>query len=226
MSARGADGTRSLKARRTRRAATMAAAVALLAATAACGSGGSAVPGPGSSSLAGSSSATGGDGNSGTPGAPSSAAPVKSDPSSGSDGGRPVSSASPRCTADRLGLSLGAPDAGAGNIRYDLRLTNKGPGTCTLLGFPGVSLLAGDGATIGEPATREGRQLKAVKLAPGAGAHATLHTLNKGIKGSACRPAPSLLKIYPPGSKDALTLRASAPVVCGDTFTVTAMRPG
>ncbi|MEU3186104.1 DUF4232 domain-containing protein [Streptomyces sp. NPDC006923] len=224
MSARGAGGSRPPKAGRTRRAATLAAAVALLAAaTAACGSDGSAAPGPGSTSLAGSSSATAGDGTSHTPGAPPS--PATSGPSSGSGDGRPVASASPRCTADRLGLSLGDPDVGAGNIRYDLRLTNKGPEACTLLGFPGVSLLAGDGATIGEPATREGGRLKTVKLTPGASAHTTLHTLNKGIKGSACWPAPSLLKIYPPGSRDALTLRASAPVVCGDTFTVTAIRP-
>ncbi|MFF5566977.1 DUF4232 domain-containing protein [Streptomyces sp. NPDC012623] len=131
-----------------------------------------------------------------------------------------------RCAADRLGISLGAPDAGAGNIRYDLRLVNKGSSACTLQGFPGVSLLAGDGTPIGKPATREGEQEGVVRLAPGGSAQTTLHTLNKGIKGSSCWAAPSLIKIYPPGSKDAMTLSASKPVVCGDTFTVTAMRAG
>ncbi|WP_411113780.1 DUF4232 domain-containing protein [Streptomyces sp. 029-5] len=206
----------------------MAASVTLLAvATAACGggggSGGSAASAPdgsgGSASSPPSSSYTesGGDGASGASSAP---------PSARHSGTGQAAAASPRCTADQLGLSLSAPDAGAGNIRYDLRLVNNGAGACVLRGFPGVSLLAGDGATIGRPATREGGQLPAVTLAPGGTADVTLHTLNKGIKGSSCWAAPSLLKIYPPGSKDAMTLRTSTPVVCGDTFTVTAVRPG
>ncbi|MFD7089791.1 DUF4232 domain-containing protein [Streptomyces sp. NPDC059896] len=217
----------------------MAASVTLLAvATAACGggggSGGSAASAPDSSGGSASSappasSATesGGDGAPGTSSAPpSTAASVHSAPPARASGTGQAAAASARCTADRLGLSLSAPDVGAGNIRYDLRLVNNGAGACVLRGFPGVSLLAGDGATIGKPATREGEQLPAVTLAPGGTADVTLHTLNKGIKGSSCWAAPSLLKIYPPGSKDAMTLRTSTPVVCGDTFTVTAVRPG
>ncbi|MFD7117649.1 DUF4232 domain-containing protein [Streptomyces sp. NPDC059892] len=217
----------------------MAASVTLLAvATAACGggggSGGSAASAPdgsggSASSAPPASSATesGGDGAPGTSSAPpSTAASVHSAPPARASGTGQAAAASARCTADRLGLSLSAPDVGAGNIRYDLRLVNNGAGACVLRGFPGVSLLAGDGATIGKPATREGEQLPAVTLAPGGTADVTLHTLNKGIKGSSCWAAPSLLKIYPPGSKDAMTLRTSTPVVCGDTFTVTAVRPG
>ncbi|MFD7312921.1 DUF4232 domain-containing protein [Streptomyces sp. NPDC056652] len=217
----------------------MAASVTLLAvATAACGggggSGGSAASAPdgsggSASSAPPASSATesGGDGAPGTSSAPpSTAASVHSAPQARASGTGQAAAASARCTADRLGLSLSAPDVGAGNIRYDLRLVNNGAGACVLRGFPGVSLLAGDGATIGKPATREGEQLPAVTLAPGGTADVTLHTLNKGIKGSSCWAAPSLLKIYPPGSKDAMTLRTSTPVVCGDTFTVTAVRPG
>ncbi|MFE4535524.1 DUF4232 domain-containing protein [Streptomyces scopuliridis] len=214
----------------------MAASVTLLAvATAACGggggSGGSPVSAPegsgGSASSVPSASApvdSAGDGASGAP--PSSTASVQSAPSAGRSGGGQAAVASSRCTADQLGLSLSAPDVGAGNIRYDLRLVNNGAGACVLRGFPGVSLLAGDGALIGKPATREGERLPAVTLAPGGTADVTLHTLNRGIKGSSCWAAPSLLRIYPPGSKDAMTLRTSAPVVCGDTFTVTAVRSG
>ncbi|MFF4243593.1 DUF4232 domain-containing protein [Streptomyces sp. NPDC001822] len=119
---------------------------------------------------------------------------------------------------------LGPADAGAGNIRFDLQLINEGKASCTLQGFPGVSLLRGDGSTIGVPATREGGQGTAVKLAPGESAHATLRTVNKDVEGPDCWSAPTLLKVYPPGLKDALTLRSSTPVVCGDTFTVTALR--
>ncbi|MGS2585983.1 DUF4232 domain-containing protein [Streptomyces hebeiensis] len=142
----------------------------------------------------------------------------------GAVGGK--SAAAARCTAENMGLRLGRPDVGAGNIRYDLILVNKGPAACALNGYPGVSLLAGDGAMIGEPATREGGRTGAVRLAPGATAVVTLHTLNKGIKGDSCWARPSLLKIYPPGSRDAMTLSTSEPVVCGDTFTVTAVRAG
>jgi hypothetical protein len=125
-----------------------------------------------------------------------------------------------------MGLRLSAPDPGAGNIHYALVFTNKSSTPCTLLGFPGVSLLAGDGATIGVPATHEGGRLPGVRLAPSGSAQAVLHTLNKGVKGSGCWPAPSILKVYPPGSKDAMTLRSSLPVVCGDTFTVTSVQAG
>ncbi|MFD5752361.1 DUF4232 domain-containing protein [Streptomyces sp. NPDC127033] len=224
------------------RTATLAASVSLLAlATAACGSGGGASGGPEASAPAATSagtaagSGTAGDttGGSGTSSAPpassapaTSAPPVSSasgtPPGEPGDGGQAVTTAS-RCTAARLGLSLSAPNPGAGQIYYDLRLINKGPGSCTLRGFPGVSLLAGDGAPIGRPATREGGTLPAVTLAPGAAAHITLHTLNKGIKGSSCWARPSLLQIYPPDSKDAMTLATSQPVVCGDTFTVSAV---
>ncbi|MGW2510056.1 DUF4232 domain-containing protein [Streptomyces scopuliridis] len=236
---REAGRSRPARAGRAWRRGALAASVTLLAvATAACGggggSGGSPVPAPegsgGSASSAPSASAQAESGGDGAPGAssapPSSTASVRSAPSAGQSGAGQAAAASSRCTANQLGLSLSAPDVGAGNIRYDLRLVNKGAGACVLRGFPGVSLLAGDGALIGKPAAREGEQLPAVTLAPGGTADVTLHTLNRGIKGSSCWAAPSLLKIYPPGSKDAMTLRTSTPVVCGDTFTVTAVRAG
>ncbi|MFE4061036.1 DUF4232 domain-containing protein [Streptomyces sp. NPDC059096] len=230
---RRASTARAGKSRgRWRIAAVAASATLLAAATAACDSGGGASGGPAASAptAASASTPTGGGGTagdvtegSGTQSA-SSTAPA---PSASASSTPPVSgqaqATSARCTAAHLGLSLGDPNPGAGQIYYDLRLINKGPGSCTLRGFPGVSLLAGDGAPIGTPATREGGQLPAVTLAPGAAAHITLHTLNRGIKGSSCWPRPSLLQIYPPGSKDAMTLATSAPEVCGDTFRVSAV---
>ncbi|WP_052744345.1 DUF4232 domain-containing protein [Streptomyces odonnellii] len=239
-----AAGRRPVRSRRAARGAAVAVAVIALGfGTAACGGGADTVSGPGASG-AGTVPRTGGtEVTSAAPGTPpASMSPVPTD-SVPTDPDRPVPSApdsSPvpsassapsalsasRCTADRLGLSLSAPDAGAGNIRYDLRLINKGRDACVLLGFPGVSLLAGDGAMIGRPATREGERLPAVRLGPGGSADVTLHTLNRGINGTSCWPAPALLRIYPPGSRDAMTLRTESPVVCGGTFTTTAVRPG
>ncbi|MEW1718049.1 DUF4232 domain-containing protein [Streptomyces sp. NPDC093109] len=196
------DHFESFRTGRAWRAGALTAATGLLAlVTAACGTGGPA--------STGAPRGTAGEASSGTASA-----------------GAPAPAAAPRCTADRLGLNLGAPDAGAGNIRYDLRLVNKGTSACTLQGYPGVSLLAGDGGPIGRPATHEGERLPAVTLAPGGVALTTLHTLSKGIKGPSCWQAPSLIQIYPPGSTDAMTLSSAKPVVCGDTFTVTAMSAG
>ncbi|MFH9331367.1 DUF4232 domain-containing protein [Streptomyces althioticus] len=217
--------THPLVAKRRRAARTVVglAVVALLATTAAgCGDGGDG-DSPDSGTAA-PSSTTEGPSFSSSPATPtgtgtsSGSTPATTAPPSGG------ASAPDRCTADALTLRLGPADAGAGNIRFDLQIVNGGEATCELQGFPGVSLLRGDGSTIGVPATREGGQGAAVKLAPGESAHATLRTVNKGVKGSDCWPAPSLIKVFPPERKDALTLRSSTPVVCGDVFTVTALR--
>ncbi|MFG2830417.1 DUF4232 domain-containing protein [Streptomyces sp. NPDC048434] len=131
-----------------------------------------------------------------------------------------------RCAATSMRMRLGAPDAGAGNIRYALVLTNSGKQSCTLRGYPGVSLLAGDGQTIGKPAAREGGAGTAVTLAPGSSAHAVLHTLNEGLKGSGCWKGADLVQAFPPGSKESMTARTSGLKVCGNEFTVTAIAPG
>ncbi|MFI9029206.1 DUF4232 domain-containing protein [Streptomyces sp. NPDC053560] len=135
-------------------------------------------------------------------------------------------SASDRCTADELGLRLGRADVGAGNIHTPLVFTNNGRSTCTLRGYPGVSLIQRDGQLIGKPATREGAAGKAVTLKPGASAYAVLHTIQDGLKDTPCWKSPYLLQTYPPGSKEAMTLRTDEPRVCGGEFTVTALEPG
>ncbi|WP_258052703.1 DUF4232 domain-containing protein [Streptomyces sp. Ru73] len=131
-----------------------------------------------------------------------------------------------RCTADELGLRLGREDVGAGNIHIPLVFTNKGKSACTLTGFPGVSLIQRDGQMIGKPATREGAAGKPVTLKPGGSAYAVLHTIQDGLKDTPCWKSPYLLQTYPPGSKEAMTLRTSSPRVCGGEFTVTALEPG
>jgi hypothetical protein len=122
-------------------------------------------------------------------------------------------------------LVLGRGDVGAGNIHYSLVFTNTSGRTCVLRGYPGVSQLAGDGAQIGAPATREGGAGGSVRLAPGAEAHSEVHTLNRGV-GGPCRAKGELLRVYPPGSREAMTTRATDFRVCGDTFTVTTVSAG
>lgn len=128
-----------------------------------------------------------------------------------------------RCTTQALGMSLGTADAGAGQIHYRLTFANKSGHPCALQGFPGVSMIRRDGSVIGVPAEREGTPGKQTVIGAGGTAAVTLHTLNQGIKGSGCWRKPDYLRVYPPGSKEALTLRTSGLRVCGDRFTTTAV---
>ncbi|MDL4775375.1 DUF4232 domain-containing protein [Actinomadura xylanilytica] len=169
-------------------------------------------------------SAGGAGGTTGGTASASTSSPHSAPHSASAGGAGGGGAASSRCTSVQLGIHLGMSDVGAGNLRYELRLTNKGSHSCTLQGYPGVSLLRGDGSTIGRPATHEGPAGGLVRIAPGGGAHVTLHTLNKGVKGDGCWEEPGLLKVYPPGSKAAMTLRTTSPHVCGDTFTVTSVQ--
>jgi hypothetical protein len=129
-------------------------------------------------------------------------------------------SASSRCTVTDLKMTLGRGDPGAGNIYFPLDFTNTGATACTLDGFPGVSLLRGDGSVIGKPADRQPVKASAVRVAPGETVEADLHTVNEGIKDGGCWRKPTLIMVYPPGSKQSMTLATSNPVVCGDTFDV------
>ncbi|MFI6858606.1 DUF4232 domain-containing protein [Streptomyces sp. NPDC050421] len=128
-----------------------------------------------------------------------------------------------RCTADGLTMRLGRADAGAGQIHYRLTFVNQSTTACALRGFPGVSLIKRDGSAIGVPAEREGATRESTVIAPGKTAAVTLHTLNQGIEDSGCWSRPDYLRVYPPGSRDALTLRTSLLHVCGDRFTTTAV---
>ena len=128
--------------------------------------------------------------------------------------------ASDRCTVTGLKLTLGRGDPGAGNVYFPLDFTNTTSHACTLNGFPGVSLLRGDGSVIGKPADRQPVKASAVRLAPGQTVEADLHTVNEGIKDGPCWRKPTLIMVYPPGSKQSMTLATSNPVVCGDTFDV------
>ncbi|MEV6161891.1 DUF4232 domain-containing protein [Streptomyces sp. NPDC052052] len=145
----------------------------------------------------------------------SAVTPATSAPATGSGPGR--------CTTKALSMSLKQGDTGAGQVHYRLTLVNKSSASCTLTGFPGVSLIRRDGSVIGEPAEREGAAGRTTVIKAGDSAEVTLHTLNRGIKGSGCWDRPDYLRVYPPGSREALTLANPQLLVCGDLFTTTAV---
>ncbi|MEU9119414.1 DUF4232 domain-containing protein [Streptomyces sp. NPDC048506] len=184
-----------------------------------------------SSSVAAPAAATGQGGSAGAAGSPSGAG-AKSANGSATDvpsaarAHTSTTATSDRCTADAMSLRLGRTDIGAGNIHIPLVFTNKGRTTCSLRGFPGVSLMLRDGSTVGKPATRSGAAGGAVRLRPGQSAHAVLHTVNDGVSDTPCWSRPQLVHVYPPGSKDAMTTASGGLRVCGGQFDVTTVAPG
>lgn len=220
----GHTGSRSPRRRRIPLA--VAAVTLLAAAVAGCGSSSSGSasgtptgPAPTTSGAASPPATTGGPAPSATSNQAATPAPSSTPPQSASA----TRTGSPRCTVTDLRMRLGRGEPGAGNIYYPLRFTNTSGHACVLNGFPGVSLLRGDGSVIGHPADREGPRGGPVRLDPGETVQADLHSLNRGVKGDSCWRTPTLLMAYPPGSTDAMTLATSSPLVCGDTFDVGAV---
>src|SRR5580704_1183567 len=84
----------------------------------------------------------------------------------------------PACTANDLGVWVAVDQANgtAGTIYYPLQFTNLSGHACTLDGYPGVSVLGGNGQRLGSPANwAVGYDRKrVVYLAPGATAHTLL----------------------------------------------------
>lgn len=125
--------------------------------------------------------------------------------------GAPASAQS--CSTSDLRITLGNGGAGAGTDFTVLDFTNGGASTCTLFGFPGVSLTNSSGAQIGAAATRNPSKTPAlITLAPGAKANATLGVANaENYPTSACKPTTAAqLKVFPPNQTQAIELPFTA----------------
>jgi Protein of unknown function (DUF4232) len=136
------------------------------------------------------------------PAADPAAAPA-TEPATEPDGGAGL----PRCTTGELSVALGAADAAAGSVYYDLVFTNTSAHTCELRGFPGVSYVAGDdGHQVGPAAEMSGERGDQVPIAPGGTARAQLRLANvQNYDPADCSPTPVRgLRIYPPGDTAAL----------------------
>lgn len=115
------------------------------------------------------------------------------------------------CLTSNLAVTLGSSDGAAGTTYYDLDFLNKGSATCTLLGYPGVSYVAGDAGTqVGAPAQRDpaisgGSGKTAVSVAPGATVKAVVGELDvHDYPATTCQPtAVRGLRVYPPGERAA-----------------------
>jgi hypothetical protein len=151
-----------------------------------------------------------------TPMPPQPAAPP---PNGGPVAATPAGQGTTRCTSGRLRGSLGAAEGVAGSVFRTLVLTNDGPGTCELRGFPGVSYVAGDdGHQVGPAAAFDGPRGGEVVLAAGRAATARLRLVDVGVlDAGACRPtAVRGLRIYPPGSTTSLFVPLEGRGCAGD----------
>lgn len=150
---------------------------------------------------------------------PSSTASASSPSASSSSASAAVSSA---CTTKELTAKLtqGA-GGGAGSSYPYLVLTNSGSRTCTLRGYPGVSLRHGD-TQIGAAAERD-RTVDAstITLQPGQSAHSALRIVNAGNFGSsACTPTDAdTMLIYPPDQKESISIDATSITGCANSDT-------
>ena len=106
------------------------------------------------------------------------------------------------CATRSLGLKLGLSQGAAGSVYQVLDFTNISNVSCTLYGYPGVSLAGGNPIAQVGPAARENPTppRKLVTLAPGQVANALLRIVDaQNYPASRCGPvAAKFLQIYPP----------------------------
>jgi len=114
------------------------------------------------------------------------------------------------CTTQDLQVKAGTSEGAAGSLYQTLDFTNVSSASCTLYGYPGVSLAAGSpAAQVGAAAARSTTAAPAVvTLAPGQTANALLRIVQAlNYPQATCSPtATTYLRIYPPNETQAVLL--------------------
>ena len=200
-----------------RRPALAAGVLTCAVALAGCASAGSSQPGTSGSTPVASPSAPAAS-------ASSSDTPAVAAPSS--------SAAGTACATSALQIKLGASDGYAGGVYQTIDFTNTSGSTCTLFGYPGVSLVTGPPyKQLGVPAKRTTTTpAKVVTLAPGATANAVVQIVDAlNFPSPSCEPAKAAaLKVYPPNQFTAVYLPDTS-YGCGNpvqTMYIAPVRPG
>ena len=150
----------------------------------------------------------------------------------------PASSLSPAttgpapCATSGLNVTLGPSSGYAGGVDQTIVFTNTSGATCTLYGYPGVSLVSAPPHTqIGLAAQRSSTTpVKLITLASGATASAVLQVVDALNFGTAtCSPTKAaFVRIYPPNQTAPVYL-ADASQVCAQpvqTLFISAVQAG
>ena len=181
-----------------------------------------------------SSASTSQPDTSGSTAAASPSAPAASASSTDTTAGAAPSSSAggTACATSALQIKLGASDGYAGGVYQTIDFTNTSGSTCTLFGYPGVSLVTGPPyQQLGVPAKRSTTTpAKVVTLAPGATANAVLQIVDAlNFPSPSCQPAKAAaLKVYPPNQFTAVYLPDTS-YGCGNpvqTMYIAPVRPG
>jgi Protein of unknown function (DUF4232) len=123
-------------------------------------------------------------------------------PSSGSGSS---ASGAHSCATNNLHAAVAGGEGAAGSNYLTIDFTNTGGSSCTLYGYPGMSL-ANSGGPIGASATRDpSHAATLVTLAPGGKANAVLRVVDaQNYPSGTCSPdSSSFLLIYPPNQTQA-----------------------
>lgn len=111
------------------------------------------------------------------------------------------------CHTDDLSLSLRTGGGAAGSVYESLQFTNKGSGSCTMSGYPGVSFVtAGTGDQVGAAASRNPQHAAVtVTVAPGATAESVVQVVDyMNYSPAQCKATHvSGFRVYPPGETTA-----------------------
>src|SRR6185436_6413736 len=125
-------------------------------------------------------------------------------------GSTPAASSSAPAATSRLQVKLGSSDGYAGGVYVAINFPHTSGSTCTLFGYPGVSLVTGPPyKQIGLAAKRStSTSKKLVTLAAGATANAQLQIVDAlNFPSASCGPTKATaLKIYPPNQTEPVYL--------------------
>ena len=132
-----------------------------------------------------------------------------------------------QCATSNLHAYMGSNDGTAGAIYTSVNLTNISGSTCTLYGFPGISLSEGSPYTqVGESAAWNSASTKElVTLAPGATGSAVVRIADAGnFPPATCGPVTSTtyLVVYPPNNTVPIHLSSAATTCPGSVVTLLA----
>jgi hypothetical protein len=104
------------------------------------------------------------------------------------------------CATAQLQVDLTAGQGAAGTEFSGITFRNRSDTTCTLQGYPGVSLLDGQRRQIGQPAKRVQGTSPIVVLAPGQAATASF-SVGPAACGDSNLPKSSYLRVFPPNQR-------------------------
>ena len=129
------------------------------------------------------------------------------------------------CRTAQLRASLGGQNSGAGSIFTTIVLRNTSRQSCSVMGYPGVSLVDGARRQIGRSASWDARVVRWFTLHPGEAVSTTVRSHNPGTGTTDCLPPSAAVRMYPPNAGTALLVPARLSERLG-TLGVTPLVPG